>query len=157
MIETIKTSSPKLLGLKLCGKLHDEDYEQFVPKVETLLTAEGKLRLFAQFEDFHGWDLHAAWDDLKFGLKHYSDFERIAMVGDRKWEKWMARFCRPFTKAKVKYFDRSEVDVAWRWLAEDEQGDRATDQSDRIPNESDRIPDAYDNPAMWNRYMWYGL
>ena len=28
-----------------------------------------------QLEDFHGWDLHAAWDDLKFGLKHYSDFE----------------------------------------------------------------------------------
>jgi hypothetical protein len=42
--------------------------------------------------------LRAAWDDLEFGLKHYSDFERIAMVGDRKWEEWMANFCKPFTR-----------------------------------------------------------
>ena len=121
MIETIETGSPKVVGLKLSGKLHDEDYKQFVPKMETILTAEGKVRLFVQFEDFHGWDMHAAWDDFKFALKHYSDFERIAMVGDRKWEKWMASFCKPFTKAKVKYFDRSEVDAAWKWLREDEE------------------------------------
>ena len=109
MIETIETSSPKVLGMKVCGKLHDEDYKQFVPNVEALLTAKGKLRLLVQFEDFHGWDLHAAWDDLKFGLRHYSDFERIAMVGDRKWEKWMANFCKPFTKAKVKYFEGTPI------------------------------------------------
>ena len=59
MIETIETTSPKVLGLKLCGKLHDKDYKQFVPNIEALLTAKGKLRLFVQFEDFHGWDLHA--------------------------------------------------------------------------------------------------
>jgi hypothetical protein len=149
MIETIETSSPKVLGLKLCGKLHDEDYKQFVPKVETLLTTEGKLRLLVQFEDFHGWDWHAAWDDLKFGLKHYSDFERIAMVGDRKSEKLMARFCRPFTKAKVKYFDRSEVDAARQWLEEDEEDDRTTDKNDRTS-------DACEEPTP-NSYMWYGL
>ena len=100
MIETIETGSPKVVGFKLCGKLHDEDYKQFVPKMETILTAEGKVRLFIQLEDFHGWDLHAAWDDFKFSLKHYSDFERIAMVGDRKWEKWMANFCKPLPRPR---------------------------------------------------------
>ncbi len=118
MIETIETGSPKLVGFKLSGKLHDEDYKSFVPKMEAVVAAEGKVRLLAQFEDFHGWDLHAAWDDFKFGLKHYSAFERIAMVGNRKWEQWMAAFCKPFTKAAVKYFDASEVDAAWEWLRE---------------------------------------
>ena len=128
MIETIETGSPKVLGLKLCGKLHDEDYRQFVPKWETILTAQGKVRLFVQFEDFHGWDLHAAWDDLKFGLKHYSDFERIAMVGDRKWEKWTANICKPFTKAKVKYFDKFEVDAAWKWLESPKEEQRLREE-----------------------------
>ncbi len=40
------------------------------------------------------------------------------MVGDRKWEKWMANFCKPFTKANVRYFDKLEVDAAWKWLEE---------------------------------------
>ena len=56
MIETIETGSPKVLGLKLCGRLHDEDYKQFEPRMETILTAEGKVRLFVQCDDFHGWD-----------------------------------------------------------------------------------------------------
>jgi len=118
MIETIQTGSPKIVGFKLTGKLHDDDYKSFVPAMETILAAEGKVRLFALFEDFHGWDLHAAWDDLKFGLKHYGDLDRIAMVGDQRWEKWMVQVCKPFTKATVRYFDASHVDDAWIWLRE---------------------------------------
>ena len=118
MIEQLETGSPKIIGFKLSGKLHDEDYKTLVPAVETSLAAEGKVGLFVQMEDFHGWDLHAAWDDIKFGVKHYSDFERIAMVGDRKWEEWMTKLCKPFTKATVKYFDVPEVDAAWEWLRE---------------------------------------
>ncbi len=118
MIETIETGSPKVVGLKLTGKLRDEDYRQFVPTIEAVMTAQGKIRLFVQFEDFHGWDLHAVWDDTKFAFKHYSDFDRIAMVGDRRWEKWMAQVCKPFTKAKVRYFDASQADGAWAWLRE---------------------------------------
>jgi len=148
MIETIETGSPKVVGLKLSGTLHDGDFKQFVPKMETILTAEGKVRLFVQFEDFHGWDLHAAWDDLTFGLKHYSDFERIAMVGDRKWEKWMASFCKPFTKAKVMFFERSAVDAAWKWLQENDEGNKATE-------EEDRTPDLSEEPDRWGTFPWY--
>lgn len=41
------------------------------------------------------------------------------MVGDQKWEEWMARLCKPFTQATVKYFDASEEEAAWAWLRED--------------------------------------
>ncbi len=127
MIETIETGLPRVVGVKLIGKLHHEDYRRFVPMIESILTAEGKVRLFVLFEEFQGWDMHAAWDDFKFALQHYSDFERIVMVGERRWEKWMASVCKPFTKAKVKYFDRSEVDAAWKWLEENEDGNRVTE------------------------------
>ena len=42
MIATIETGSPKVVGFRLSGKLHDEDYQQFVPTMETILTARGK-------------------------------------------------------------------------------------------------------------------
>ncbi len=119
MIETIQTDSPKTIGFKLSGKLHHDDYKSFVPIVESFLAAEGKVRLFVHLKDFHGEDLHALWDDLKFGLKHYSDFDRIAMVGERKWQKWLVQVSKPFTKAKIRYFDTSQVEDAWAWLRED--------------------------------------
>ena len=118
MIETFQTGSPNIIGFRLSGKLHDEDFRSFIPAVDAIVAAEGKVRLFAQFEDFHGWDLHAAWDDFRFGINHYGDFDRIAMVGDRNWEEWMATLCKPFTKAKVRYFDASEIDAAWNWIGE---------------------------------------
>jgi hypothetical protein len=116
MIELLPTDSPKIVSVRISGKLHDEDYKTFVPAVEAIVAAEGKIRLFAQFVAFQGWDLQAAWDDFKFGVKHYHDIERIAIVGDKKWEKWMATFCKPFTQASVKYFDAPEVEAAWSWL-----------------------------------------
>jgi hypothetical protein len=118
MIETLQTNSPKVAGFRLSGKLHDEDYKTFVPTLEAAIAAQGKVRLLAQLENFHGWDMHAAWDDFKFGMQHYHDFERIAMVGDRKWEKWMAALCKPFSKAEVRYFDASEAEAAWAWIGE---------------------------------------
>jgi hypothetical protein len=118
MIEQLKSDSPKLLGFKMSGKLHDEDYKKFVPLVETAVAANGKIRLLAQFHDFHGWDLHALWDDIKFSTKHCLDIERIALVGDKTWEKWMASVCKPFTRAKIHYFDVGEIEAAWKWLGE---------------------------------------
>jgi hypothetical protein len=98
------------------GKLHDADYKVFVPLLETAIKAQGKVRLLAQFEDFHGWDLHAMWDDTKFATQHCADVERIALVGDKKWEEWMAKVCKPFTLAKLRYFDVKEIESAWQWL-----------------------------------------
>ena|ERR1043166_8473489 len=118
MIEKLQQGTERILGFKITGKLHDEDYKHFVPIVEAAIQAHGKIRLLAQFEDFHGWDLHAAWDDTKFATKHCADVERIAIVGDKQWEKWMAAICKPFTRARIRYFDCKETDSAWKWLAE---------------------------------------
>ena len=118
MIEQLPQSTASTLGFKMSGKLHDADYQHFVPMVEAAIDAHGTVRLLAQFENFHGWDLHALWDDTKFSTKHCKDVERIALVGDQKWEEWMAKVCKPFTMAKLRYFDSSQIESAWQWLAE---------------------------------------
>jgi hypothetical protein len=118
MIEQLSPRTGKILRFKMSGKLQDEDYKRFVPIIDAAVAKEGKIRLLAEFEDFHGWDLHALWDDIKFSTTHCLDIERIALVGDKTWEKWMAKVCKPFTMAKIRYFDIAEVDAAWRWLQE---------------------------------------
>jgi hypothetical protein len=118
MIEQLPGSNEKVLGFKMSGKLHDEDYKKFVPVVEAAAAKQGRIRLLAMFEDFHGWDLRALWDDIKFATRHCTDIERIALVGDRKWEEWMAKMCKPFTLAKIRYFDVAQVADAWAWLQE---------------------------------------
>jgi hypothetical protein len=118
MIKTLDRTNGRILGFALSGKLHDEDYRDFVPAVDAAVAAHGNIRLLAHFVDFHGWDMHALWDDIKFSTTHCSKVERIALVGDRLWEEWMAKVCKPFTLAHIRYFEASRIDEAWTWLEE---------------------------------------
>jgi hypothetical protein len=118
MIEQLSGLPENTVGFKLAGKLHDQDYKQFVPVIDQAIAQHGKVRLLAQFRDFHGWDLHALWDDIKFSTTHCTKIDRIALVGDRAWEKWMTQVCKPFTMAKIQYFDAADIDSARAWLGE---------------------------------------
>ena len=91
----------KGLEVRISGRLTHADYEQFVPAFERLVKKHGKIRVLFEMADFHGWDAVALWDDLKFDLKHFADIEQLALVGDKKWERGMAVFCRPFTTATM--------------------------------------------------------
>jgi len=113
-------SGGKILAVHVTGKLAREDYAHFVPEFERLLRQHGKLRLLFDMTGFHGWDAGAAWEDFKFGVGHYDDIERIAMVGDKKWHHGMAVLCKPFTTADVRYFDRLEAAAARTWLNENQ-------------------------------------
>lgn len=116
MVETIKNTEDGLLGFKFSGKLHDEDYNKFVPTVEKAIKKHNKVKVLAQFENFEGWDQKAMWDDFKFGTEDARKIGRLAMVGDKKWEEWMTKIAKPFMKGKVKYFDHNQIDDAWNWL-----------------------------------------
>jgi hypothetical protein len=118
MIEQLTGLSGKAVGFKMSGKLHDEDYKKFVPLIDAAIAKEGKVRILAQFHDFHGWDAKALWDDIKFSTTHCTKIERIALVGDKAWEKWMATVCKPFTMAKITYFDVAQFDAAKKWIEE---------------------------------------
>ena len=108
----------KYLTVRVIGKLTKEDYQRFVPEAENLIEEHGKVRILFQMHDFHGWQAGALWEDIKFDLKHFKDIERLAMVGDTKWEAGMAAFCKPFTTAKIKYFDEKQLADAEKWIAE---------------------------------------
>ncbi len=88
----------------------------FAPLVNQQILQYGKIRVLLEMLDFHGWSAGAVWEDIKFDFKHWKDIERLAVVGDAKWEAGMAVFCKPFTLAKIKYFDTTELDQAEEWL-----------------------------------------
>ncbi len=118
-VELHESLSGKMLVLKLSGKLDKDDYQAFVPHVEKLIRQHGKIRMLVELHDFHGWTAGGLWEDIKFDLRHFSDIERLAIVGDKRWEHGMAVFCKPFTTADIRYFDVSELAEARHWIGQD--------------------------------------
>lgn len=100
-----------------------ETYQTFAPLIDQQIKTYGKLRIVFEMRDFHGWTGGAIWEDIKFDFKHWKDIERVAIVGDARWESGMATFCKPFTLAKIRYFDISDIDDAMVWVAHDESAE----------------------------------
>lgn len=117
-IRLTEESEKTIITLIFKGKLEKEDYELFVPQVEKIMESRDKIRMFVELHDFKGWSAGALWEDTKFGIKHFNDIERLAILGEKKWEKPMAAFVKPFTTAQVKYFDMANREKAHEWIVD---------------------------------------
>ena len=126
-VQLTEIDSGKILEAHVSGTLNVDDYKRFVPEFERLVRQHGKISVLFEMKDFHGWGAGALWQDLKFDFKHFADIERLAMVGDKHWERWMSDFCRPFTTAKIRYFDKAESEAARHWI---------TGQPDKVPGKT---------------------
>lgn len=106
------------LSLKAIGKLTHEDYETIVPMIDSALEGvkDPRINVLIDGTELEGWELRAAWDDLKLGLKHGSQFEKIAIVGNKKWQEYSAKMGSWFISGEVEYFE-TESD-ALEWLQE---------------------------------------
>ena len=122
----------KVLSIQVSGKLTKADYIYFAPEFERLVQLNGKLRVLFNLAGFQGWEEGALWEGIKFDLKHFADVERIAMIGETSWEKGMAIFCKPFTRATIQYFDHTKTADAWKWL----------DEAQSVCFETNRLGDA---------------
>jgi len=119
-IQLNEENGGKILVVHVSGRLAKADYEHFVPEFERLVRQHGKLRMLFDMTGFHGWEAGALWEDIKFDTKHFADIAQLAMVGEKKWQQGMATFCKPFTTATIRYFDRGDAAEARKWLGEAE-------------------------------------
>lgn len=92
------------VAIQCIDKLTELDFEIITPLLESQIEEYHKTSLLVEMKNFHGWTDGGLWEDTKFELKHHGDFTRIAIVGDQKWEKWLAMLSKPFTSAKVRYY-----------------------------------------------------
>ena len=98
------------------GKLTKEDYDRLIPLLEEKIESFGIIRWYFEMQDFEGWSLSAMWQDIKFDFKNREKLERIAMVGNKKWEKELTQLMKPFTGASIQYFDLTQKDEAKNWI-----------------------------------------
>ncbi len=129
MLQFLPVFEGNTIAVRASGKLSHEDYQAFLPKLEEQIKELGKVSILFELDNFQGWDLQAAKDDFKFGMEHLTDLERIAIVGDKAWERWMTIMVKPFMPSdNVRYFDRDNLQDAWDWLREPQRMEQAAEQ-----------------------------
>lgn len=131
MFKPIPVNVKGVVAFKAVGKLTHDDYQRFLPTLENVIREEGSISLLLELENFHGWDLEAAKDDYEFATSHLEAFRRIAIVGDKGWERWLALMAKPFVDTEVRFFTQDQLSEAWDWVREpfiEEEKERAFPQ-----------------------------
>lgn len=118
MLEILHVENENILAFRASGKLTDADYQQYVPVLENLIREKRPVSLYVELENFHGWEARALWDDLRFGLQHDRDFDRIAIVGDKPWEHAGIAMANFFMRSNMRFFSKEETKSAREWLME---------------------------------------
>lgn len=120
MYEILNRTEENIIALRVSGKLTASDFKTLRPYLEEKARQHGSLRVLFLMEDWHGWESFAAlWEDLKTDVRLNEYVERLAMVGEEDWERWMTTLSKPFAKGQLRYFDRSQIDEAWAWISEE--------------------------------------
>lgn len=104
-----------LLSMHARGKLQHQDYEILVPMLESAIAGmdHPKVDVLFDMRELDGWDIRAAWDDLKLGLKHGRQFNKVAMVGNKSWQETAAKVGSWFIGGEAKVFDDKAEALAW--------------------------------------------
>lgn len=105
-----------LLTLKAVGKLTHHDYEIITPMIDGALEGvkSPHLRILFDATEFHGWEIRAAWDDFKMGVKHGKELEKVAIYGNSGWQEMAAKVGTWFMPGDAKYFE--DLPEALDWL-----------------------------------------
>lgn len=111
-----RISDDFFLTLKASGKLTHEDYEVITPMLDKAVAGieHPHIKAIIDATELEGWEPQAAWDDFKLGLKYRSEFEKIAMIGHKKWQHISAKLASWFISGEVEYFE--DFDSAINWL-----------------------------------------
>ncbi|GLQ32151.1 STAS/SEC14 domain-containing protein [Litoribrevibacter albus] len=110
-----------LFTLKVQGKLTHQDYQHIVPMLESAIKGidHPHINFYVDATELEGWELRAAWDDLKLGLSHGNEFAKIAIYGNKKWQEYAAKIGTWFISGEARFFE--SMDEALSWLREEKQ------------------------------------
>jgi len=112
----IKRSKKRVfIEIAMIGKLKHEDYQLFVPTIDKALkSAKGlEVDMLVDMKGFKGWEFLAAWDDFKFGVKHRNAFDKMAIVGNKKWEEASTAMMSHLMTGESKFFKEREKALSW--------------------------------------------
>jgi|SRR6516164_6067922 hypothetical protein len=117
----LETSSEAndLFVLRISGTLGQADFAAAQADLARRIDAGAKPRVLALTENFDGWQKGADWNDLEFQLSHGDEIQKIAVVGDPRWETHALAFAGAGVRtAPVKFFPSGQEAAARAWLAE---------------------------------------
>ncbi len=115
-LERLPDSHENILGYQVSGKLQPTDYQTLALSIDEVLQQTSTVNLLLQIEGLTEVELDAWWTDWRFGRQYHNKISKLAIAGDSRVSKWVARLSEPLYAKEARHFTMEELDKAWAWL-----------------------------------------
>ena len=119
MIDIETHTENSIIAVKASETLSKKDFDKLAPTLKEFVASNQDCHLLLTLERFKGWDdVSSFWEDLKLDVEFIGEFDRIAIVGEKKWQKWGTNLLDSLTKTELNFFEITNADDAWLWLTD---------------------------------------
>ena len=115
MIQIIDGLPDNVVGIIAKGRITTNDCDKILkPVMENTLKRHDKVRLYYQIGcRFPG----AAWENLRIGIEHIPQWERVAIVTDVGWVRHTVNALRFLIPGEVRVFTSNEAYEGCAWIS----------------------------------------
>jgi hypothetical protein len=114
MLSTMERSTEKVLGYKISGDMTKADLQTLVPALASAAEAQGSVSVLFDLTGFDREKLTALSSDVDFGRQLQGKIDKMALVGNKKWEHYLTKLAAPLDANDSKFFETDND--AWSWL-----------------------------------------
>jgi hypothetical protein len=110
----MERSTEQILGYTISGDMTKADYQTLVPAMSAVIAAQGSVSVLFDLTDFQ-WEKITAWGSgVDFGQQLKGKIDKMAIVGDSKWQHHLTALAKPLDVKASQFFETA--DDAWSWL-----------------------------------------
>ena len=105
------------ITIKISGVLKRSELAQMERVAIEAMGPARKLKFLILTESFQGWDNKSNWEDVSFQAEHDDQIEKIAIVGEKRWQELAEMFTgKGLRSVDIRYFTPSDTAAARAWI-----------------------------------------
>jgi hypothetical protein len=117
MSAEIIDTTDRLVTFRITGKLTYAEFAESQKQAGEIIKRLDKARFLALLEGFEGVEQEGDWGDVDFQMQFDKFIEKIAIVGDKKWEGMTTLFTgKGVRRVPIEFFETAELPQAKVWL-----------------------------------------
>lgn len=119
MVELLQEFPPHVAAYKASGAISKEEYEQVVmTRVDEVAARYGKINFLVLLEtDVDNYSIGSFIRYLKISFRHFSKWNRMAIVTDQKWVRTVYDALSPLVHGEIKAYETRMFGEAKQWVS----------------------------------------
>jgi hypothetical protein len=115
MIAIKPNDQSDVIEVQVADKVTAQDLKLFEEYFNHKKEVHDKVNLLMVVNEI-GYTPQGLFEDIKFDTRHWNDFNKIAVVSDKKWLELSTKVANALPSVEVEHFNLDEKDQAKSWL-----------------------------------------